>query len=148
LHPSSGSYIQTSNGVRTSTDFSLASNILDFGIRAYLIEKNSFGTGNLKQIFPDVNASSGGGTPPYEYLATSNPNYRDSGKPNHLYSFPEVIDVMLRVMTIEGASAISAYEEGLIPTPKGMSPQEYWWELAEKNSEVYIRRIRIFPTGI
>jgi type II secretory pathway pseudopilin PulG len=163
LHPNSGSYIQTSNGVRTpgniknpimdgtdgaSTDFSLASNILDFGIRAYLIEKNSFGTGNLKQIFPDVNASSGGGTPPYEYLATSNPNYRDSGKPNHLYSFPEVIDVMLRVMTIEGASAISAYEEGLIPTPKGMSPQEYWWELAEKNSEVYIRRIRIFPTGI
>ena len=130
------------------TDFSLASNIIDFGIRAYLIEKNSFGTGNLKQIFPDVNASSGGGTPPYEYLATSNPNYRDSGKPNRLYSFPEVIDVMLRVMTIEGASAISAYEEGLIPTPKGMSPQEYWWELAEKNSEVYIRRIRIFPTGI
>ena len=50
LHPNSGSYIQTSNGVRTpgniknpimdgadgaSTDFSLASNILDFGIRAY-----------------------------------------------------------------------------------------------------------------
>jgi hypothetical protein len=51
-------------------------------------------------------------------------------------------------MTIEGASAISAYEEGLIPTPKGMSPQEYWWELAEKNSEVYVRRIRIFPAGI
>lgn len=163
LHPNSGSYIQTSNGVRTpgniknpimdgadgaSTDFSLASNIIDFGIRAYLIEKNSFGTGSLKQIFPDVNASSGGGTPPYEYLATSNPNYRVSGKPNRLYSFPEVIDVMLRVMTIEGASAISAYEEGLIPTPKGKSPQEYWWELAEKNSEVYIRRIRIFPTGI
>jgi len=139
---------------KPSTDFSLASNIIDFGIRAYLIEKNSHGTGNLKQIFPDVNETTRGGdygnipTAEYEYWATSNINYRAPDKPNRLYAFPEVIDVMLRVMTIEGASAISAYEEGLIPTPKGMSPQEYWWELAEKNSEVYIRRIRIFPTGI
>jgi type II secretory pathway pseudopilin PulG len=163
LHPTSGSYIQGSNGVRkpaniknpimdgtsgSSTDFSLASNIIDFGIRAYLIEKNSFGTGNLKQIFPDINASTGGASPPYEYLATSNLTYRASGKPNRLYAFPEVIDVMLRILTTEGALAISAFEEGLIPAPKGISVEEYWWELAEKNSEVYIRRIRIFPTGI
>jgi hypothetical protein len=132
----------------SSTDFSLASNIIDFGIRAYLIEKNSFGTGNLKQIFPDINASTGGASPPYEYLATSNLTYRASGKPNRLYAFPEVIDVMLRILTTEGALAISAFEEGLIPAPKGISVEEYWWELAEKNSEVYIRRIRIFPTGI
>ncbi len=163
LHPSSSSYNQGVNGIRKpanivnpifdgpdgpSTDFSLASNIIDFGIRAYLIDKNSYGTGHLKQIFPDVNASTGGGNPPYEYFATSNTNYRVSGKPSMLYAFPEVIDVMVRILTTEGASAISAYEEGLIPTPYGFSPEEYWWELAEKNSEVYIRRIRILANGI
>jgi hypothetical protein len=30
--------------------FSLASNVIDFGIRAYLIEKNSVGTGNLNKF--------------------------------------------------------------------------------------------------
>ena len=131
-----------------STDFSLASNVIDFGIRAYLIEKNSAGTGNLKQIFPDVNSSTGGGNPPYEYTATSNINYRISGKPSRLFAFPEVVDVMIRILTTEGASAISAFEEGLIPTPEGFTAEDYWWELAEKNSEVYIRRIRIFGSGI
>jgi type II secretory pathway pseudopilin PulG len=163
LHPSSGPYSQGSNGSREpaniknpvfieggelSTDFSLASNIIDFGIRAYLIDKNSYGTGHLKQIFPDVNASTGGGNPPYEYFATSNTNYRASEKPSRLYAFPEVIDVMVRILTTEGASAISAYEEGLIPTPSGKNPDEYWWEIAEKNSEVYTRRVRVIPSGI
>jgi hypothetical protein len=55
---------------------------------------------------------------------------------------------MVRILTTEGASAISAYEEGLIPPPQSSSAEEYWWELAEKNSEVYIRRIRIFSSGI
>ena len=163
LHPSSSSYNQGVNGIRKpanivnpifdgpdgpSTDFSLASNIIDFGIRAYLIEKNSLGTGNLKQIFPDVNSSTGGGAAPYEFTSTSNINYRTSSKPSRLHAFPEVVDVMIRILTTEGASAISAYEEGLIPTPYGFSPEEYWWELAEKNSEVYIRRIRILANGI
>ncbi len=163
LHPTAAVYTQGANGIRkpaniqnpifndidgASTEFSLASNIIDFGIRAFLIEKNSNGTGNLKQVFPDTNASTGGGSPPYEYFATSNPNYRTSGKTNQHYAFPEVIDVMIRILTTEGASAISAFEEGLIPSPKEFSAEEYWWELAEKNSEVYIRRIRIFSSGI
>ena len=163
LHPTSPSYSQGSNGIRepaniinpifdgpdgSSTDFSLASNVIDFGIRAYTIEKNSLGKGNLNQIFPDVNASTGGGAPPYEFYATSSLKYRTSGKPSKNYSFPEVIDVMVRVLTAEGASAISAYEEGLIPSPEGFTPEEYWWKLAEENSEVYIRRIRVFSSGI
>ena len=169
LHPSSEPYSQGTNGSREpaniknpvfneggelSTDFSLASNIIDFGIRAYLIDKNSYGTGHLKQIFPDVNETTRGGeygdipTAEYEYWATSNTNYRASEKPSRLYAFPEVIDVMVRILTTEGASAISAYEEGLIPTPSGKNPDEYWWEIAEKNSEVYTRRVRVIPSGI
>ena len=37
-----------------STSFSLATNIIDFGIRAFHLEKNSFGTGNLVQLFPPI----------------------------------------------------------------------------------------------
>ena len=63
-------------------------------------------------------------------------------------SFPEVIDVMIRVLTSEGESAINALEEGLTPVPAGFEEGEYWWEIAEKNSEVYTRRIKIFSSSI
>jgi prepilin-type N-terminal cleavage/methylation domain-containing protein len=163
LHPLGEAYgSATADGVRVpkniitpifsdstgpSTDFSLAANIIDFGIRAYLIEENDEGTGYLRQIFPDVNASSSGSVSGYELLATSNATYRTN--PNSdLYAFPEVVDAMVRVLTTEGASAISAFEAGLIPVPDGFSQDEYWWELAERHSEVYVRRIRVLPSGI
>ena len=165
LHPTEGNYLGSGpNGSRdagniinpifndidgASTDFSLASNIIDFGIRAFLINKSSSGDGYLTQIFPDVNSSTGGGSPPYQYFATSNLSYiSETRKPSKYSNFPEVVDVMIRILSTEGASAISAYEEGLIPTPSGFTPEEYWWEIAEKNSEVYIRRIRVFASGI
>ena len=162
LHPDEGAYSNDSNnGPREtgniknpiyqnngqkSTDFSLASNIVDFGIRAYLIRNQSQGTGHLQQIFPDLNNTSD----EFTYWATSNPNYQEDmkKKERNLYAFPDVMDIMLRVLTAEGASALAAYEEGLIPPPEGISENEYWWQLVEENSEVYIRRIRIFSEGI
>ena len=132
-----------------TTAFSLASNIIDFGIRLHTFQKNKNGETNLLQIFPDVNSSNGGGYAPYEYYATSFPKYIEETQKDDKYSkFPDVVDVMIRILSTEGASAISAYEEGLIPTPSGFTPEEYWWEIAEKNSEVYIRRIRVFASGI
>ena len=133
------------DSVGPSTDFSLAANVIDFGIRAYLIDENDEGTGHLRQIFPDVNDSSSGSSSGYELLSTSNPSAGSIGMP---HAFPEVIDVMVRILTTEGASAISAFEDGLIPVPDGFSEEEYWWELAEGNSEVYVRRIRVLPSGI
>ena len=55
---------------------------------------------------------------------------------------------MIRVLTAEGASALAAYEEGLIPPPESTNESDYWWQLVEDNSEVYVRRIRIFSEGI
>ena len=162
LHPEEGPYSNNvNNGPREtgniknpifknndndSTDFSLASNIVDFGIRAFLIRNRSQGTGHLQQIFPDMNNTSD----QFEYWATSNPNYQaDSDKKaSNLYAFPDVIDVMIRILTAEGASALAAYEEGLIPAPEGTNEPDYWWQLVEENSEVYVRRIRIFSEGI
>ena len=162
LHPDDGPYSnEANNGPRDtgniknpifqnngqdSTDFSLASNIVDFGIRVFLIRNRSQGTGYLQQIFPDTDNTSD----EFEYWATSNPNYQEDSrkKASNLYAFPDVIDVMIRVLTAEGASALAAYEEGLIPPPEGTNESDYWWQLVEDNSEVYVRRIRIFSEGI
>ena len=127
-----------------STDFSLAANIVDFGIRAYLLRERSKGTGYLEQIFPDLNSSS-------EILpltVTSNPSLHQDPQKRRFHAFPDVIDVMIRVLTTEGASALAAYEDGLIPPSNEMNEGEFWWDLVEKNSEVYIRRIKIFSEGI
>jgi hypothetical protein len=163
LHPVDGNYtagstndrrqpgnvvnpIFTDEAGKPATDFSLAANIIDFGIRAYIIEPNSSGRKYLRQIFPDVNGTSGSGE--YEYLATSNPEYRTNSSYPLAHAFPEVIDLMVRVLTTPGASVISSFEDGLVTAPDGFSDEEYWWQLAEENSQVYIRRVRILASGI
>lgn len=128
----------------SSTSFSLAANVIDLGIRAYVLEKNSFGTGNLIQIFPAVES---GNLLATEYLATSNSNpelgYQTlKNPPYHL--FPDVIDLSIRVLTNEGARLLENLENGLIPT----NDQRNWWTVAEEHSEVYVRRVKIYGKGL
>jgi prepilin-type N-terminal cleavage/methylation domain-containing protein len=128
----------------SSTAFSLAANVIDFGVRAYVLEKNSFGTGNLVQIFPAVES---GNLLATEYLATSNSNpelgYQTlENPPYHL--FPDVIDLFIRVLTNEGARLLESLENGLIPT----NDQQNWWTIAEEHSEVYVRRVKIYGQGL
>ena len=161
LHPSDGFYNSQSDGNfrgaglienpisngsenESPTSFSLASNIIDIGIRAYIYQKESQGTGFLKQIFPRTDTMNSGD----ELLASTHPNYRVNPSDASYNSFPEVIDVMIRVLTSEGESALSALEEGLTPVPEGYENGEYWWEIAEKNSAVYTRRIKVFSSSI
>ena len=135
---------QTAEG-ESPTGFSLANNVIDFGIRAYLIDRNSKGTGNLRQIFPNIEDT----TEDYEFLASTHQSYMKDPSQPHLNAFPEVVDVMIRILTTEGESAISAFEAGLTPVPSNYdNAEEYWWDLAEKNSDVYIRRIKIFSSAI
>jgi type II secretory pathway pseudopilin PulG len=161
LHPTDGGYtninddgpresgnvinpIFTRQSGGKSTDFSLASNIVDFGMRAYLIRNRNQGTGYLQQIYPDLNSTGD----IYSYLASSHPLYRTDPQRLFLNAFPDVVDIMVRVLTAEGASALAAYEDGLIPPQEGLSVEETWWELVEQNSEVYVRRIRILSKGL
>ena len=51
-------------------------------------------------------------------------------------------------MTTEGSNSLAAFEDGLIPAPEDMDEDEFWWDLVEKNSEVYVRRIKIFAKGL
>ena len=55
---------------------------------------------------------------------------------------------MIRVLTAEGASALAAYEDGLIPPREGLSNSEMWWTLAEEGSDVYTRRVKILSKGL
>mgnify|MGYP001596088227 FL=1 len=161
LHPVDGNYnSNNSNKLRgasiiknpisqetqgeSPTSFSLASNIIDFGLRAYIYRKNSDGTSFLKQLFPITEKMN------YEeeFLASTHQPYRSSPSDASLNAFPEVVDIMIRVLTSEGESAVSALEEGLTPIPEGYEEGEYWWQLVERNSDVYTRRIKIFSSSI
>ena len=57
--------------------------------------------------------------------------------------FPEVADVMIRVLTDEGAALIGSYEAGRLSAPPGPTNAQYWWQLAIANSHVYTRRITL-----
>jgi hypothetical protein len=119
------------------TTFSMAANVIDFGIRAYTIEKRSDGSGFLEQIFPYVRESES--TEEYELVCSSKGD-----------SFPQVVDVMVRILTSEGASVIALFEEGKLPVPSSFTgnAEDYWWELAEENSDVFVRRIKVFSNGV
>ena len=125
------------------TSFSLSSNVIDFGIRAYRLEKISDGTGSLVQIFPVIDIDSPGNLLSEEFFATSHPKYHNIGKPI-FYTFPDVIDVMIRVISEDGARLLESYENGDIPNTEDRS----WWSIAEEYSKGYIRRIRIYGGGI
>jgi hypothetical protein len=62
-----------------------------------------------------------------------------------MISFPQVVDVMIRVLTEDGARRLDALEAGA--GRLGLRPAQYptdaewWWGLVEANSEVFTRRI-------
>ncbi len=124
--------------------FSIASNIIDFGIRAYIVEHKSNGTGNLIQVFPPIRSEFPGSLLKNEYYATSHlaPEYTINDPPFN--KFPDVVDIMLRVLTLDGANKLEAFENGDIPETESVN----WWSVAEEHSQVYFRRVKIYGSGI
>jgi type II secretory pathway pseudopilin PulG len=112
-----------------NTDNVLAENVVDFGVRLY---RRAAG-GGLQRLFPaDGND--------LEHLARE-----PASVPDGAGCFPEAIDVMVRVLTDEGARLIAMLESS--PGRLGMRPAQYhndaewWWGLAGANSRVFTRRI-------
>ena len=103
----------------------IASNVVDFGV--WLYSKSA--SGDLIRIYP----------------TSSDDNYHAAQTPT---TAPAVIDVMVRLLTEEGASMISAIEQGSLPPPNGVSPDEWWWTVAAQHSRVFTRRIEVRSTGI
>ena len=112
----------------------VAENVIDFGVRCYV--RNATAPTGLRVVFPLTNTAA-------TYLARTPSIVTDS--PN---AFPDVVDVMVRILTDEGARLIAAYEANP-PTPAanalptGVNAQQYWWQLALANSQVFTRRIVI-----
>jgi prepilin-type N-terminal cleavage/methylation domain-containing protein len=127
-----------------ATAFSIGSNIIDLGVRAYLVEYSSSGTGNLIQIFPPISPASPGNMISNVFYATSNLSLDYSPNPPPYNKFPDVVDIMVRVLTLEGANKLEAFESGDIPETDSVN----WWSIAEENSDVYFRRVKIYGSGI
>lgn len=112
-------------GSATNLDSVIAENVIDFGVRLYSRAAN----GALTRIFP-------AGALDFTHAATEPPSSPTPGN-----RFPEVADVMIRVLTDEGARLIATFEAGRLTAPTGRSNAQYWWDLALANSKVYSRRI-------
>ena len=107
----------------------LAVNVVDFGIWLHVRDN----AGTLRRIFPADNSD-------LVHAA------RDAGSAGDANRYPEVAEVMLRILTDEGARLIDAMEQGsgAIARPvEYSSDAEWWWAVVEANSRVYVRTVEI-----
>ncbi|MGE9289860.1 MAG: PulJ/GspJ family protein [Puniceicoccales bacterium] len=93
----------------------IADNVVDFGVRLFTLNDQR----QRELVFPlDANDS---------YSASSD---------STTDSYPEVVEVMVRILTPEGRRLIDAMRDNLL---QGQN----WWDVVDRNSEVYSRVIKI-----
>jgi len=101
----------------------LAENVVDFGVR-FLAAATDPATGRpvIQPVFPLNRAD-------LEYRAGA----RDPAEVRR--AFPDIVDVMVRVLTDDGARQIAALEAGQLGGD--------WWSIALAHSRVLTRRVRV-----
>ncbi len=129
---------------RPERDQILGNNVVDFGVRFF---RRDPATGLEVLLFPSVATKRG-------FVATSGASLLPPavGTPSHSYAtaemdagFPEIAEIILRVLTDAGAQTIENLEAGRL----GVRPAEYandgewWWGVALANSEIFTRRVEI-----
>lgn len=103
----------------------LANNVVDFGV--WLHVRNPDGT--WRRVFP-------GAAGDVSHAASGGVGVADGSR------FPEVADVMLRVLTEEGATLLDNLESGrAVRPPEYGSDADWWWGLVEAHSRVFTRRV-------
>ncbi len=110
----------------------LASNVVDFGCWLYVRNPDS----TLQRIYPS---------------AAGDISHQAVGSSLALDSrYPAVVDVMLRILTEEGASLLDAIESSRVPSrpPDYSTDAAWWWAVVEANSRVFVRRIEIKGTAL
>ncbi len=104
----------------------LASNVVDFGCWLYVRDS----TGALMRIYPAVAGD-------LSHQAVGNSSANDS-------RFPEMVDVLVRILSEEGATLVEAIETGRVVRPTNYATDaDWWWGVVEANSAVFIRRVEI-----
>ncbi|MCR6656702.1 MAG: hypothetical protein NVV63_13020 [Opitutus sp.] len=106
--------------LKPSTTYNAGTNVIDFGVWFY----RESDTGDLERIFPISSETSF--------------SVKDQDAPAY-------VDVMVRILTEEGAAKISAIERGLVfmPAEFGNDYGAWWWSVANAHSRVFVRRIAL-----
>ncbi len=137
----------TATGTR-NLDSVIADNVIDFGIRCYVRDPAS--PGGLRLIFPATAAGVLSNNATTSRILASLPPGLPTTDPNFsaLYNqvFPDVVDVMIRILSEDGARLIDNMEKNQTPAPTApvkynSNAQQWWWGVAQENSRVYTRRI-------
>ncbi len=122
----STTYRQSRNVTNPSNANLLASNVVDFGCWFYVRNAG----GELQLIYPAT-------ADDRSHQAIGQSMSADS-------RFPEVVDVMARILSEEGASQVEAMERGLVVRPSEYANDaDWWWSVVEAHSAVFTRRIEI-----
>lgn len=104
----------------------LASNVVDFGCWFYVRDSS----GDLMRIFPENPSDIS-----HHAVGSSMANAS---------RFPEVVDVLVRILSGEGVGLVEAMERGQVIRPTHYANDaEWWWSVMEAHSSVFIRRIEI-----
>jgi len=135
-------------GTARLLDSVIAENVIDFGIRAYVRDATATATGGLRAIFPVGSNGALTSATTSTRLLSSVPSSTPASvlASTGAQPFPDVVDVMVRILTDEGARLIAAYEANP-PTPAAtallpnVTVQQYWWQIALAHSQVFTRRI-------
>jgi prepilin-type N-terminal cleavage/methylation domain-containing protein len=123
---SSTAYRAARNVMNPSHANLLGSNVVDFGCWLYVRNPDR----TLLRIYP-------AGSGDTSHQAIGNSAASDT-------RYPEVVDLMLRILTEEGAALLEAIEAGRVPRPPSYGTDTgWWWGVVEANSKVFTRRIEI-----
>ena len=120
------------NILKPATSQLLGNNVIDFGVRVWTADPSAnvpkFPTGAASNAGFAVTTADGVTVTPAKVSPLN-----DGG--TLTYGFPVVIEVMVRILTEEGAKQIANLESGKITGD--------WWTIALANSQVYTRRIDV-----
>ena len=109
----------------------LGSNVVDFGCWLYVHNPDR----TLLRIYP-------AGPGDTSHQAVGNSVALDT-------RYPEVADIMIRILTEEGATLLEAIEAGRVPRPPAYATDAtWWWKVVEANSKVFTRRVEIKGTAL
>lgn len=123
----------------------IANNVVDFGVRIF--ERDS--TGNLVETFPvdrrPAPAVPGGSTQVRVFASSTDTAKRDPflNTSGPAFGYPAAVDVMVRILTPEGAKILNAYEAA----PANFSGTD-WWTIVLQNSQVFSRRVFIKSSAL
>lgn len=135
---------------RPRAEYVIGNGVIDFGVRIFT--KNTVGV--LEEAFPvdrrvavpiprRVFAATTATTKLHPSSALPSGNF---GIADTSYGYPAVVEVMVRILSPEGVQIIQSYETD--PARYGGASASKWWELAEANSKVYVRRVEIRSSAL